>query len=465
MRRAPSRQSRAGDGKARSRIAQSGPPRPRSCSSRGSLGSSTTRYEAAAPIAARTWLGPTLPDEQAAPALTMTPSRSSAMTWVSAAVPGIAIADVFGRRPITAPSTIASGADRDDLGFECVAQIADAVDSQPISPPRLWRRRRSRRCREHFRCRRGVRAPVRRPAAAATDRAPPATTSAPTPAGRRAYVQTRSTDRRRSRPYRAGILPAACTASQWTEGALRVSQRRDLGRRLHDAGFVVGEHDRNQRRPRFVREKIRRAPSSRDDTVADRPGSVRPREPHATPNHARPPTPARASARSPSKARWFASVPPLTKTTPSGAAPTNAATAVAAALDRLPARPGPSDGPRRDCRNAPAPQPSPPSPPAATARSRSNRDRSSGRVRPPVAHRGPVAAAVAANSRNGRGRWCRARGARTHRRATPSSDRGGSGCPAPPINHGSDSGCGCRGSRSARRERNGSPGSARRPRE
>ena len=49
------------------------------------------------PSPSSTWLGPTLPEEQAAPALTMTPSRSSAMTWVSAATPGMAIAAVFGQ--------------------------------------------------------------------------------------------------------------------------------------------------------------------------------------------------------------------------------------------------------------------------------------------------------------------------------------------------------------------------------
>src|SRR5439155_10562905 len=54
-----------------------------------------TRIVAAAisramPIAARTWLGPTLPEEHAAPALTITPARSSAMTWVSADTPGMA---------------------------------------------------------------------------------------------------------------------------------------------------------------------------------------------------------------------------------------------------------------------------------------------------------------------------------------------------------------------------------------
>ena len=37
----------------------------------------------------------TLPDEQAAPALTQTPARSSAMTWVSAFTPGMEMQVVF----------------------------------------------------------------------------------------------------------------------------------------------------------------------------------------------------------------------------------------------------------------------------------------------------------------------------------------------------------------------------------
>ena len=57
-----------------------------------------------------TWLGPTFPAEQAAPALTMTPSRSSAMTCVSAAIPGIASAVVFGNLGAALPMTMASGA-------------------------------------------------------------------------------------------------------------------------------------------------------------------------------------------------------------------------------------------------------------------------------------------------------------------------------------------------------------------
>ena len=75
------------------------------------------------PIAASTWLGPTLPEEQAAPALIMTPSRSSAITWVSADAPGIASAVVLGSR-------VDIGADHDGIRhcfhrrcFEPVAQL------------------------------------------------------------------------------------------------------------------------------------------------------------------------------------------------------------------------------------------------------------------------------------------------------------------------------------------------------
>src|SRR5260370_26988971 len=47
------------------------------------------------PIAASTCDGRTLPDEQAAPELTITPSRSRAITAVSAATPGMAKFEVF----------------------------------------------------------------------------------------------------------------------------------------------------------------------------------------------------------------------------------------------------------------------------------------------------------------------------------------------------------------------------------
>ena len=43
------------------------------------------------------------PDEQAEPALSAIPARSSAMIWVDAGTPGIAIAEVLGRRGAVLP--------------------------------------------------------------------------------------------------------------------------------------------------------------------------------------------------------------------------------------------------------------------------------------------------------------------------------------------------------------------------
>src|SRR6185437_5581315 len=61
------------------------------------------------PMAASTCEGFTLPDEQAAPELIITPSRSSAMTAVSARMPGSAKLDVFARRGASWPKMMASG--------------------------------------------------------------------------------------------------------------------------------------------------------------------------------------------------------------------------------------------------------------------------------------------------------------------------------------------------------------------
>src|SRR5262245_6058422 len=62
-----------------------------------------------APIAASTWDGWTLPEEQAAPEDTATPSRSKAMTAVSAFMPGTANRVVFGSRSTPAPKMTTSG--------------------------------------------------------------------------------------------------------------------------------------------------------------------------------------------------------------------------------------------------------------------------------------------------------------------------------------------------------------------
>src|SRR5262245_28034231 len=61
------------------------------------------------PIAASTWDGCTLPEEQAAPEDTATPSRSKAMTAVSAFMPGTANRVVFGSRSTPAPKMTTSG--------------------------------------------------------------------------------------------------------------------------------------------------------------------------------------------------------------------------------------------------------------------------------------------------------------------------------------------------------------------
>src|ERR1700723_3536510 len=61
------------------------------------------------PMAARTWEGWTLPDEQAAPEDTAIPSRSKEITAVSAFMPSAAKRVVFGSRSACAPKVTAPG--------------------------------------------------------------------------------------------------------------------------------------------------------------------------------------------------------------------------------------------------------------------------------------------------------------------------------------------------------------------
>ena len=65
--------------------------------------------DAETPIAASTWEGVTLPEEQAAPEETAIPSRSKAMTAVSAFMPGTANSVVLGSRSAPDPKMITSG--------------------------------------------------------------------------------------------------------------------------------------------------------------------------------------------------------------------------------------------------------------------------------------------------------------------------------------------------------------------
>src|ERR1700683_1164284 len=61
------------------------------------------------PMAARTWEGWTLPDEQAAPDDTAIPSRSKAMIAVSALMPSTANSVVLGSCSAAAPKILAAG--------------------------------------------------------------------------------------------------------------------------------------------------------------------------------------------------------------------------------------------------------------------------------------------------------------------------------------------------------------------
>src|SRR5580658_10931168 len=61
------------------------------------------------PMAARTWEGWTLPDEQAAPEDTAIPSRSKEITAVSALSPEAVNRVVFGRRSAPVPKITARG--------------------------------------------------------------------------------------------------------------------------------------------------------------------------------------------------------------------------------------------------------------------------------------------------------------------------------------------------------------------
>jgi hypothetical protein len=65
--------------------------------------SAVSASEGSTPMAVSTAERLTLPDEQAAPALTQTPARSRAMTCVSALTPGMEMQVVFESRCASAP--------------------------------------------------------------------------------------------------------------------------------------------------------------------------------------------------------------------------------------------------------------------------------------------------------------------------------------------------------------------------
>ena len=51
---------------------------------------------------------------------------------------------------------------------------------------------------------------------------------------------------------------------------MRVRQRRDLGHRLDDSGLVIGEHDRDQRRPIVAGQHVRQRVEADEAVAIDR---------------------------------------------------------------------------------------------------------------------------------------------------------------------------------------------------
>ena len=205
----------------------------------------------ATPIAASTWLGPTLPDEQAEPDDTATPSRSSRISSVAAARPGTAKASVLGSRGAAAPNTTASGAAPATVASQASRKrrqprrLVLQPRREPPAPPR-----RSPPAQRRFRCRRDARAPARRRAAAASRSQPLAQRHAGARAlGAAELVRRTAAARRRRappRPAAAARPPAprrrrAARRAAWTSAAASA-----IG--CSTPGLVVGGLQRDQRR-------------------------------------------------------------------------------------------------------------------------------------------------------------------------------------------------------------------------
>ena len=187
----------------------------------------------------------TLPDEQAEPDETAMPLRSKAIISVSALAPGNANSVVFGSAPLRA--------ENDASGRDCAQVVFEPSRSAPCAGLRRRNssvmprpRPRSRRWRRHSRCRRGRCAPGRRRGSAARRN------GRSRPADQRAGA-LRPADLVRGDRHQVGaersmlssIRPAPCTASTWSR-PWRHERCGHLGDRLDHAGFVVGEHQRDQ---------------------------------------------------------------------------------------------------------------------------------------------------------------------------------------------------------------------------
>ena len=216
------------------------------------------------PMAARTWEGCTLPDEQAAPDDTATPSRSKAMMAVSAFTPASANSVVFGSRSAPAPKITACG------------EMAHSPASSACRSASIWaassascrarRRRRGAECRDAGDIL-GAGARAALLAAAADERIGKVNVLAPAHQRADAFGAADLVRRERQqvgaeRADIAGNAARRLHRIDMQEAAGRVHDRGGLGDRLHHAGLVVGQHDRDQR-PRRLWQQLPPAPRDR----------------------------------------------------------------------------------------------------------------------------------------------------------------------------------------------------------
>ena len=188
--------------------------------------------------------------------------------------------------------------------------------------------------------------PARRPRSCPPPRSsgtisiPAARTSAPTPCGPPSLCADRRHEIGAERSRIERNLARRLHRVAMKERALGMGECRGLGHRLDHAGLVVGEHQRDQRRPRIPRSCVR-APRDRRCRRAS-PGCAMLRVRLPAPNHARRAETSTRRAGKPPSARWIGLGAAAGEDhRRSGAAPTSAATWDARLLrrSRLAARP------------------------------------------------------------------------------------------------------------------------------
>ena len=190
-------------------------------------------------MAASTCDGLTLPEEQADPELSITPSRSSAIKAVSAATPGSAKFEVLARRGARAPKITASGATCFKPASKRSRSVASvrsefarrdfAAAPKPAMPGQIFG---------------AGAAAMLLPAAQDLRRERRAVAQ---DQGARALRPAQLVGRKRNIIRRGhGDLPRRLHGIDQQQRARLARQFRSLGDRLHDARFVVGRHQRDQ---------------------------------------------------------------------------------------------------------------------------------------------------------------------------------------------------------------------------